>query len=245
MTDEDVASFKEISSKNEKNFKNNEAWKMKKQFDLIVWDWDGTLADSTGMITKAVVDAAAQVGLPKLDPAAARNIIGLGLRESIHALFGDIPAEQAQVLARQYTANYYAGEQDIPLFAGAKELIAELHWRGHKQAVATGKGRRGLNLALQYCGLANYFHETRTVDECFSKPHPQMLDELMDVLVTTPERTLMIGDSSYDLQMAQNAGVQALAVTFGAQPAEKLLAYNPKGIFNEFSELSYWLLNNA
>ena len=218
---------------------------MKKQFDLIVWDWDGTLADSTGMITKAVVDAAAQVGLPTLDPKAATNIIGLGLKESIHALFGDIPAEQAQALARQYTANYYAGEQEIPLFAGAKELIAELHRRGHKQAVATGKGRRGLNLALQHCGLGNYFHETRTVDECFSKPHPQMLDELMDILVATPQRTLMIGDSSYDLQMAQNAGVQALSVTFGAQSADKLLRYNPKGIFNEFSELSYWLLQNA
>ena len=218
---------------------------MKKQFDLIVWDWDGTLADSTGMITKAVVDAAAQVGLPTLDPKAASNIIGLGLKESIHALFGDIPAEQAQALARQYTANYYAGEQEIPLFTGAQALISELHRRGHKQAVATGKGRRGLNLALERSGLSKYFHETRTVDECFSKPHPQMLDELMDILVATPQRTLMIGDSSYDLQMAQNAGVQALAVTFGAQSADKLLRYNPKGIFNEFSELSYWLLQNA
>ena len=218
---------------------------MKKQIDLIVWDWDGTLADSTGMITKAVVDAAAQVGLPTLDPKAASNIIGLGLKESIHALFGDIPAEQAQALARQYTANYYAGEQEIPLFTGAQALISELHRRGHKQAVATGKGRRGLNLALERSGLSKYFHETRTVDECFSKPHPQMLDELMDILVATPQRTLMIGDSSYDLQMAQNAGVQALAVTFGAQFADKLLRYNPKGIFNEFSELSYWLLQNA
>ncbi len=218
---------------------------MKKQFDLIVWDWDGTLADSTGMITKAVVDAAAQVGLPTLDPKAASNIIGLGLRESIHALFGDIPAGQAQALARQYTANYYAGEHEIPLFTGAQALIAELSRRGHRQAVATGKGRRGLNLALERSGLGNYFHATRTVDECFSKPHPQMLDELMDILVATPQRTLMIGDSSYDLQMAQNAGVQSLAVTFGAQSADKLLAYNPKGIFDEFNELSYWLLNNA
>lgn len=218
---------------------------MKKQFDLIVWDWDGTLADSTGMITDAIVLAAEQVGLPKLNPLAARNIIGLGLKESIYALFGDIPAEQAQTLARQYSANYYAGEHEIPLFLGAKTLISELHRRGHKQAVATGKGRRGLNLALERSGLGHYFHATRTVDECHSKPHPQMLDELMDILVATPAHTLMIGDSSYDLQMAQNAGVQALAVTFGAQPAEKLLAYNPKGIFNEFSELSYWLLNNA
>jgi phosphoglycolate phosphatase len=216
---------------------------MEKQFDLIVWDWDGTLADSTGMITKAVVDAAAQVGLPKLDPAAARNIIGLGLKESIHALFGDLPAEQAQALARQYTANYYAGESEIPLFAGAKETIIELNRRGFKLAVATGKGRRGLNLALEHCGLTPYFLTTKTVDECFSKPHPQMLDELMDELIVRPERTLMIGDTSYDLQMASNAGVPAAAVTFGAQSRDKLLSYNPVQMFHQFSDLSTWLLS--
>lgn len=216
---------------------------MEKKFDLIVWDWDGTLADSTGMITKAVVDAASQVGLPKLDPAAARNIIGLGLKESIHALFGDLPPELAQKLAQQYTANYYAGESEIPLFSGAKNTIIELNRRGFKLAVATGKGRRGLNLALQHCGLGKYFHETRTVDECFSKPHPQMLDELMDDLVVTPERTLMIGDTSYDLQMAQNAGVQAVAVTFGAQSHDKLIGYHPLEMFHQFDELSAWLLS--
>jgi phosphoglycolate phosphatase len=216
---------------------------MEKQFDLIVWDWDGTLADSTGMITKAVVDAAAQVGLPTLDPAAARNIIGLGLKESIHALFGDIPADKAQALARQYTANYYAGEEAIPLFTGAKETIIELNRRGFKLAVATGKGRRGLNLALEHCGLTHYFHETRTVDECFSKPHPQMLDELMDACVATPERTLMIGDTSYDMQMAENASVQAVAVTFGAQSRDKLSAYNSLETFHQFDDLSAWLLS--
>ncbi len=216
---------------------------MSKQFDLIVWDWDGTLADSTGMITRAIVDAAAQVGLPTLDPKAASNIIGLGLKESIHALFGDISAEKAQALAQQYTANYYAGEAEIPLFDGAKETIIELNRRGFKLAVATGKGRRGLNLALQHCGLTPYFHETRTVDECFSKPHPQMLDELMDELIVRPERTLMIGDTSYDMQMAQNAGVPAAAVTFGAQSRDKLISYNSIQMFNEFKDLSAWLLS--
>ncbi|MBC7755221.1 MAG: HAD-IA family hydrolase [Bdellovibrio sp.] len=216
---------------------------MSKQFDLIVWDWDGTLADSTGMITSALVDAAEQVGLPILDPAAARSIIGLGLKESIHALFGDLPAEKAQALARQYTANYYAGEAQIPLFAGAKETIIELNRRGFKLAVATGKGRRGLNLALEHCGLAPYFHATKTVDECFSKPHPQMLDELMDELIVRPERTLMIGDTSYDLQMASNARVPAAAVTFGAQSRDKLLGYNSIAMFDDFKDLSAWLLS--
>jgi phosphoglycolate phosphatase len=216
---------------------------MKKQYDLIVWDWDGTLADSTGMITNAIVSAAEQVGLPPLEHARASNIIGLGLRESIQALFGDIPDNQAQALATQYKINYYAGEAEIPLFNGAKETIIELKKRGYKLAVATGKGRRGLNLALQHSELAPYFHATRTVDECFSKPHPQMLDELMDAMVTTPARTLMIGDTSYDLQMAQNAGVKSVGVSFGAQPREKLLGYNSVATFDQFSELSDWLLD--
>lgn len=214
-----------------------------KAFDLIVWDWDGTLANSTGMIVNAIVKAAEQVGLPTLDPQAASNIIGLGLKESIYALYGDIPTEKAQALAAQYSTNYYAGESEIPLFDSAKETIIELNRRGYKLAVATGKGRRGLNLALQHCGLTNYFHATRTVDECFSKPHPQMLDELMDLLVATPERTLMIGDTSYDLQMAQNAGVASVAVSFGAQTQDKLVGYNPLKIFDQFNGLSNWLLN--
>lgn len=216
-----------------------------RHFDLIVWDWDGTLANSTGMIVDAIVQAAAQVGLPKLDPVAASNIIGLGLKESIHALFGDITPELAQKLAQQYTANYYAGEAAIPLFEGAKDTIKELHKLGYKVAVATGKGRRGLDLAMQHSELTQYFHATKTVDECFSKPHPQMLNELMETFVTTPERTLMIGDTSYDMQMAANAGVPAVAVTFGAQSREQLISYNCLQMFNKFSDLSAWLLKNA
>lgn len=218
---------------------------MPKQFDLIVWDWDGTLADSTGMITNAIVKAAEQVGLPAITPQAASNIIGLGLRESIEALYGDISSEKAQALATQYTANYYAGESEIPLFSGAADTIIELSKRGFKLAVATGKGRRGLNMALEHCGLGKYFHGTRTVDECFSKPHPQMLDELMDNLVALPERTLMIGDTSYDLQMAQNAGVSSVGVTYGAQSSDQWEHLNPIEKFENFDTLSEWLLEHA
>lgn len=218
---------------------------MPKQFDLIVWDWDGTLADSTSMITNAVLKAAEQVGLPTITAQAASNIIGLGLREAVHALYGDISAEKAQALASQYTVNYYAGEREIPLFAGAADTIMALNKRGFKLAVATGKGRRGLNLALEHCGLGSYFHSTRTVDECFSKPHPQMLDELMEYLVVLPERTLMIGDTSYDLHMAQNAGVKSVGVTYGAQPAAQWQHLNPIQQFNDFASLSQWLLEKA
>jgi phosphoglycolate phosphatase len=218
---------------------------MTKQFDLIVWDWDGTLANSTGMITNALLKAAKQVGLPVLTPKTTSSIIGLGLRESIQTLYGDIPAEQAQALATQYTANYYASESEIPLFTGAADTIKALNKLGFKLAVATGKGRRGLNLALEHSGLGKYFHSTRTVDECFSKPHPQMLDELMEYLVVMPERTLMIGDTSYDLQMAQNAGVRSVGVTYGAQAAEQWQYLNPMQQFSDFSGLSAWLLEHA
>ena len=216
-----------------------------KQFDLIVWDWDGTLADSTGMIARALVQAAEQVGLPKLALEDARHVIGLGLRESIKTLFGNLSDEQSQLLAKQYALHYYAAGEKVPLYTGAAALIAELTKRGYKQAIATGMSRRGLNHALEDTGVAKYFQATRTVDECFSKPHPQMLDELMDALVATPERTLMIGDSSYDLQMAQNAGVESLAVTFGAHRSQQLLKLTPKAIFNTFDELSDWLLHYA
>lgn len=215
------------------------------QFDLIVWDWDGTLADSTGMIARAIVKAAEQVGLPALMMDQARDVIGLGLRDAIYTLFPDITNQKAQDLTKQYTINYYAAEEDVMLFDGAVALISELNRKGYKQAVATGKGRKGLNIALQRSGIAKYFHDTRTADECFSKPHPQMLDELMDSLVVTPERTLMIGDTTYDMQMAKNADTQCLAVTFGAHSAEKLLSFHPKGIFNTFQDLSAWLINNA
>lgn len=218
---------------------------MPKQFDLIVWDWDGTLANSTSMITDALIKAAQQVDLPALTVKQANSIIGLGLKESIYALYGDIPAQQAQALAKKYSQNYYAGESEIPLFSGAAETIIELNKRGFKLAVATGKGRRGLNLALEHCDLGKYFHGTRTVDECFSKPHPQMLDELMDNLVALPARTLMIGDTSYDLQMAQNAGVSAIGVTYGAQAAEEWQHLNPIRQFNDFTHLSKWLLEHA
>lgn len=218
---------------------------MTKQFDLIVWDWDGTLADSTAMITNAIVKAAQQVGLPAITPHAASSIIGLGLRESIDVLCGDISDEQAQALATQYRVNYYAEESNIPLFTGAKDAIFALNKRGFKQAVATGKGRRGLNLALERSGLGGNFQATRTVDECFSKPHPQMLNELMDDLSVLPERTLMIGDTSYDLCMAKNAGVSSIGVTYGAQLSSQWQDLNPIEQFDDFTSLAQWLLTYA
>ncbi len=218
---------------------------MAKQYDLIVWDWDGTLADSTGMITRAIIKAAEQAGLPPLTPEAASSIIGLGLRESIESLYPGISDAEARALATHYNLNYFAGESEILLFSGASHTIKQLNRKGFKLAVATGKSRRGLNLALEHTGLRNFFHATRTVDECFSKPHPQMLDELMDDLIALPERTLMIGDTHYDLQMAKNAGVHAVGVTYGAQKADAWQNLSPVNQFDDFASLSTWLLEHA
>ncbi|OIR04517.1 pyrophosphatase PpaX [mine drainage metagenome] len=218
---------------------------MPNQFDLIVWDWDGTIADSTGMIANAVRTAAETVGLPAITMQAASSIIGLGLQEAINTLYRDISVDQAQALAAQYRTNYYAGANDIPLFSGAVDTIIALNKQGFKLAVATGKGRRGLNLSLENSGLKQYFHETRTVDECFSKPNPQMLYEIMGRLDVRPERTLMIGDTSYDLQMAKNAGTSSVGVTFGAQLPDQWQHLNPIQQFNDFSSLGRWLQEYA
>lgn len=211
-------------------------------FDLIVWDWDGTVADSTGLITQALIRAADAAGLPPLSETRARSIIGLGLRESIAVLFGAISDTQAQALVSHYQQNYRAIENDILLFPGIETLLTTLAKQGCKQAVATGKGRRGLNTALQQSGLGRVFQATKTVDECFSKPHPQMLDELMDELVVMPERTLMIGDSQYDILMAKQAGVRAVAVSYGSQTAEQLRPHGPEAIFDDVPALQAWIL---
>ncbi len=218
---------------------------MAKQFDLIIWDWDGTVADSTGMITMSILKSAQKVGLPTITAEEARSIIGLGLNESITTLFGDLSAAKAAELAAEYRKNYFASEGEILLFAGIADTIKTLSHRGYKLAVATGKGRRGLNNALQNTGLGQYFQGTRTVDECFSKPHPQMLDELMDDMVVMPERCVMIGDTSYDLQMAENAGVKSIGVTYGAQKAAQWENLNPIAQFDDSSALCEWLLQHA
>lgn len=215
-----------------------------KKFDLIVWDWDGTLADSTGMIANALIKGAEDAGLPTLPLAQARSVIGLGLNEAIYSLFGEMSSEQAQALATHYRRHYYAGESDILLYEGAYDTIVTLNKRGYKLAVATGKGRRGLNFALAHTKLGNFFHDTRTVDECFSKPHPQMLDGLMDVLVAMPERTIMIGDTTYDMEMARNAGVKCAAVSYGAHPKSRLDEMKPDYSFDDFSSLKGWLLDD-
>lgn len=218
---------------------------MPKQFDLIVFDWDGTLADSTRAIVDSIQAASEDAGLPAPEEAAARGIIGLELRAAIAALFDGITEAQLQYLAERYRYHYLVRDHAIPLFEGVADAMAELEAQGLLLGVATGKTRRGLDRAMANTGLQAHFLATRCADECHSKPHPQMLHELMDELGIAPERTLMVGDTLYDLQMAQNAGVGSLAVSYGAQPLEALLAHAPLAHFDRFTKLHQWLIMNA
>lgn len=216
-----------------------------KQFDLLVFDWDGTLMDSAGAIAFSIQAASRDVGLPVPSESEARHIIGLGLNEAIAALFPELPRADYAALVERYRHYYLARDTEIPLFAGAAETIAALHGAGFLLAVATGKGRRGLDHVFEQTGLGPYFHTSRCADECFSKPHPCMLLEIMDELGVPQAKTLMIGDTSHDLQMASNAGVSSVGVSYGAHPREGLLALSPLVCADNFGELSRWLSDHA
>jgi phosphoglycolate phosphatase len=218
---------------------------MPKQFDLLVFDWDGTLMDSAATIVASIQAASRDIGVDEPSDEAARHIIGLGLNEAIAALFPDLAQADYTRLADRYRHHFMAQDTEIPLFAGAGETIRELHEAGFLLAVATGKGRRGLDRVLDHTGLRPWFHATRCADESFSKPHPQMLLELMERLGATPDKTLMIGDTSHDLQMAANAGVPSLGVSYGAHPREGLLEFSPLACAETFDELRHWLSKNA
>lgn len=218
---------------------------MPKQFDLLVFDWDGTLMDSAGVIASSIQAACRDLGLTVPTDNDARHIIGLGLNEAIAQLLPTLPFPEYGHLVERYRHHFLAQDEDIPLFDGVAEAIAALHGQDFLLAVATGKSRRGLERTLQHSGLKSFFHSTRCADECFSKPHPAMLLEIMDELQVAPQRTLMIGDTSHDLQMADNAGVRALAAAYGAHPREHLLEFAPLACLDDFTGVRQWLTAHA
>ena len=218
---------------------------MAKQFELLVFDWDGTLMDSAGAIVSSIQAACSDIGIPQPSDAAARHIIGLGLNEAIRALLPDLAEADYGRLVERYRHHFLARDNELPLFPGARETIADLHETGFLLAVATGKTRRGLERAFKTSGLRALFNGSRCADESISKPHPAMLLELMDEFDVTPERTLMIGDTSHDLQMAANAGVASVAVSFGAHSRDSLLELGPLTCVDNWSELKLWLTTHA
>ncbi|MBL4623372.1 MAG: HAD-IA family hydrolase [Immundisolibacteraceae bacterium] len=208
------------------------------QVEGIVFDWDGTLADSIATIVSCMQSAAVAIELAVPGDDAVRDIIGLGLAEAAQQLFPNVSIKQQQDLVEGYRQHYLRPEnRQVMLFDGVRELLVELKNSGYLLSIATGKSRRGLDRALAETGLADFFVGTRTVDECFSKPHPQMLEELADIKGMAASRLLMVGDGLMDIEMASNAGVLPVAVSSGAGDERELLAAGAIGCLGSVSEL--------
>lgn len=217
----------------------------RKQFDLIVFDWDGTLMDSTSTIVRCIQAAARDLGLPIPDKSAASYVIGLGLQDAMQAAIPDVDPKYYPRIVERYRHHYLGQDKDLTLFDGVPEMLEDLAQQGYFLAVATGKSRVGLNRALNTTSLLSVFDATRCADETFSKPHPAMLQELTRELGQEMQRTVMVGDTTHDLQMAINAGAGGVAVEFGAHPADQLHALNPLYSAGSIRALHQWLTENA
>lgn len=212
------------------------------QFDLLVFDWDGTLVDSTGLISNAILRAADDIGVAVPDRAQASHVIGLGLAQALALVVPDLPRERIGEYVARYHVHFKQGEEQIRLFEGVRSTLDTLLARGVRMAVATGKTHLGLQRALHASGLKAHFESTRCADQTHSKPHPAMLFELAEETGVSVDRMVMVGDTSHDLQMAQSAGVAAIGVSYGAHPREHLSRYPALALFDEPALLHHWLL---
>lgn len=215
------------------------------QFDLIVFDWDGTLFDSTAIITRCIQAAVLDVGGAKPSDEAASFVIGMGLQQALAHAAPDVPPSQWKVLGERYRHHYFQHQDDISLFDGVLSMLHDLKARHHWLAIATGKSRRGLDEALHAVELKGLFDGSRTADETAGKPHPRMLLELMGEFGVDPSRTLMIGDTTHDLQLAVNAGCASVAVSYGAHKCDGFQSLGPLLIAHSVNELHRWLLAHA
>jgi len=214
-------------------------------YDLVVFDWDGTLMDSTRMIARCLQQACRDVGTKVPTEDEALFVIGLNVQDTFKLVVPELDEAGRARLADRYRHHFLASEHEAPLYDGVREMLADLHGRGRRLAVATGKARRGLDRALDATGLRDWFEATRCADEGFAKPHPGMLLMLLELTGVEPARALMVGDTTHDLELAANAGVDAVAVSYGAH-GEALLATRPaKGRVNSVGELHRWLTTNG
>lgn len=213
-----------------------------RQFDLIAFDWDGTLFDSTAIISRSIQEAVRDVGGTVPSDQAASYVIGMALKQALAHAAPDVPASKYAELGARYRHHYMQHQNDLCLFDGVLAMLAGLRERQHIIAVATGKSRHGLDEALHAVELKGVFDSSRTADETAGKPHPRMLLELMAEFGTTPERTLMIGDTTHDLQMALNAGCASVGVSYGAHEPDAFAALHPRFVAHSVHELHDWLL---
>ncbi len=216
-----------------------------RRFRFIVFDWDGTLADSTALIADSLQQACRDIGEPVPDDVDARFVIGLGLLDAVRHVAPGLPVARHPDLAARYRHHYLARDLGISLFAGAADMLTELEAAGFLLGVATGKTREGLDRALAHQGIGSRFVATRCADESLPKPHPQLLLQLMERVGVTPRETLMIGDTTHDLELARNAGTAALAVGYGAHPPAGLERLAPLATVHSVVELRTWLRTYA
>ena len=215
------------------------------RYELVVFDWDGTLMDSAGLIASCIQAACRDLGLPEPTPAEARWVIGLGILASVRHVAPTLPEDRHAELGERYRRHFLAREHEAPLFEGIPALLASLQGRGARLAVATGKSRRGLERALEASGLAGRFEATRCADEGFPKPHPDMVHALLEATGVEPARALMIGDTTHDLELAANAGIDAVAVTYGAHEAAMLRERPARHYASSVEDLGRWLATNG
>lgn len=216
-----------------------------RRFDLIAFDWDGTLFDSTQIIVRCIQAAVRDVGGAVPTDEAAAYVIGMALTQALAHAAPDVPPEKYPELGNRYRYHYLRQQNDLSLFAGVLPLLSDLRERGHLLAVATGKSRRGLDEALHSVALRGVFDGSRTADETAGKPHPLMLQELMAEFDVAPQRLLMIGDTTHDLQMALNAGCLSVGVGYGAHAPEDLHSFQPLAIVQSVAQLHDWLRREA
>ena len=216
-----------------------------RRFDLIAFDWDGTLFDSTAIIVRCIQAAVRDVGGTVPTDKEAAYVIGMGLMQALAHAAPDVPPEKYTELGNRYRFHYIQHQDDLSLFDGVLPLLNDLRERGHLLAVATGKSRRGLDEALHTVQLKGVFDGSRTADQTAGKPHPLMLQELMAEFDVAPERLLMIGDTTHDLQMAVNAGCASVGVSYGAHEPDAFHALQPLAVAHSVRELHDWLLNHA
>ena len=216
-----------------------------RRFDLIAFDWDGTLFDSTAIIVRCIQAAVRDVGGTVPTDKEAAYVIGMGLMQALAHAAPDVPPEKYTELGNRYRFHYIQHQDDLSLFEGVLPLLNDLRGRGHLLAMATGKSRRGLDEALHSVDLRGVFDGSRTADQTAGKPHPLMLQELMAEFDVAPARLLMIGDTTHDLQMAVNAGCASVGVSYGAHEPDAFHALQPLAVVHSVRELHDWLLNNA
>ncbi|MDH4391528.1 MAG: HAD-IA family hydrolase [Aquabacterium sp.] len=212
-----------------------------RRFDLIVFDWDGTLFDSTALIVRCMQAACADLGVAVPSDATASHVIGLGLTEALQHAVPGLPASRYPELGQRYRHHYVERQHELVLFPGTLAMLQALKARNHWLAVATGKSRRGLDESLQTVELHGLFDATRTADETAGKPHPRMLLELMAAIGTPPGRTLMVGDTTHDLQLARNAGTASVGVSFGAHAPDAFADFGPLHVAHSTADLADWL----